>query len=133
MKRRRFMLLSAIGAVAVSAPSLRCTGTNTDLDKTLSVPDMLSHLADASTITATGKAYGAKAPGEYSVHTLEQLLADDALNKETNASAAAIRARLANDIKNEFANAKTFIINGWVLSVTEARQCALFSLVGPSK
>jgi hypothetical protein len=31
-------------------------------------------------------------------------------------------------IHTDFLTDKTLIINGWVLSVTEARQCALFSL-----
>ena len=39
--------------------------------------------------------------------------------------------RLENQVRNDFSAGRTVILNGWVLSVTEARQCALFSLLHP--
>ena len=132
MKRRKFILLSALGAAAVSVPSLYCAGTNAELDKTLSIPEMLSHLADAATVAETGKAYGAKVPGEYDKHTLEQLLTGNAWNTG-NVSPSLMRDTLASGIKNDFTNGKTVIVKGWVLSITEARQCALYSLTASSK
>jgi hypothetical protein len=35
---------------------------------------------------------------------------------------------LENKIKEEFSAYKTIIVSGWIISPTEARQCALFSL-----
>jgi len=32
-------------------------------------------------------------------------------------------------VQLDFARGRTVMLNGWVLSVTEARQCALFSLL----
>jgi hypothetical protein len=34
-------------------------------------------------------------------------------------------------IKNDFGTGNVVIIDGWILAITEARQCALFSLTGP--
>ena len=31
-------------------------------------------------------------------------------------------------VRDDFAHGRTVVIEGWVLAVTEARQCALFSL-----
>ena len=33
-----------------------------------------------------------------------------------------------DQVRDDFANGRTVLVNGWVLAVTEARQCALFSL-----
>lgn len=40
-----------------------------------------------------------------------------------------IREYLGNRIKNDFEKGNTVEINGWILSVTEARQCAYLSLM----
>ena len=46
--------------------------------------------------------------------------------------AAALRAAIgpAALVARDFADSRTVLVDGWVLSVTEARQCALFSLLG---
>jgi len=31
-------------------------------------------------------------------------------------------------VKQDFGNGKIAVVDGWILSVTEARQCALYSL-----
>jgi len=36
---------------------------------------------------------------------------------------------LAAKVRSDFAAGRTLLLNGWVLSATEARQCALFSLL----
>ena len=35
----------------------------------------------------------------------------------------------AEQVRRDFAEGRTVEVQGWVLSVTEARQCALYSLV----
>ena len=39
------------------------------------------------------------------------------------------RAWIDDQVRDDFAAGRTVLVGGWVLSVTEARQCALFSLV----
>jgi hypothetical protein len=36
---------------------------------------------------------------------------------------------LENKVENDFKTGKIAVIKGWVLSLTEARQCALFSIL----
>ena len=38
------------------------------------------------------------------------------------------RALIVVDVQNDFIKGDIVVIKGWVLSVTEARQCALLSL-----
>jgi len=40
----------------------------------------------------------------------------------------AIHQYLDQKVKQDFETGNTVLVKGWVLSVTEARQCALFSL-----
>ena len=79
-------------------------------------------------IKDAGKAYLKKTPAENDDNKLEQLLAnDDAIANSTDEKA--IHEYLDKKIKHEFETGNTVLIKGWVLAVTEARQCALFSLL----
>jgi hypothetical protein len=42
--------------------------------------------------------------------------------------AANLATTLDQQIKNDFITGNMVMVDGWILSVTEARQCALFSL-----
>lgn len=79
----------------------------------LETPDFLSHICDAPTIRQLGEAYRAQTPAEASQKTLIQLL-------QTGVT--------AQNIKSDYGKGDIVTLKGWVLSRTEARQCALFSL-----
>jgi hypothetical protein len=79
----------------------------------LETPDFLSHVCDVATIRQLGAAYRTQIPAEASEETLIGLLKPGVT---------------AQSIKAEYANGDIVTIKGWVLSRTEARQCALFSL-----
>ena len=127
MKRKEFIHLSAFTVVAVSFSLLdSCKGPVSDT--ATSQPAFLSRLFDEVTIKKTGQAYLQKTPAENTHDELVRLLA----NNNTIASSSdetAIHQYLEEKIKNDFDEGKTVMINGWVLSVTEARQCALSSLI----
>ena len=53
------------------------------------------------------------------------------LHADTNDDIIGIAA-LKKGIKNDFEIGNTVMIDGWILSVTEARQCALFSIIQPN-
>lgn len=79
----------------------------------LETPDFLSHVCDAATIHQLGTAYRTQTPAEANEETLIGLLKPGVT---------------AQTIKADYANGDIVTIKGWVLSRTEARQCALFSL-----
>jgi hypothetical protein len=133
MKRRTFIALSAISATTLIVPFLNCTGANPELEKVLSTPVVLSHLCDSKTITAIGKTYGTKMPDEYTIKKIEDLLVRNTAGSTISAktSPADIHSFIDKNIHEDFESGKTTILNGWVLSVTEARQSALFALLYP--
>ena len=131
MQRRRFITLSTITAFAVGAPFLNCSEPDLALDKLLAMPQTLSSLQDENTLVAIGRAYGASHPDEYSLRKLERKLAENNLSSDTPPNK--IFATLDKAIQADFDSGNIMILQGWVLSITEARQCALFSLMVAKK
>ena len=107
MKRRTFIFLTLAGTA-----SLFTAGCQHETD-TLSHPDFLSRVCDAATIAKIGQAYRTQTPGEAQKDKLIALLGTSIDPQH---------------IRDEYAKGNTVIVKGWVLSLTEARQCALFSL-----
>lgn len=127
MKRNEFLKLSAFATAAVSFPFLQSCKSNID-EQGLSHPAFLSRLFDENTIKETGKAYLQKVPKENDQYQLIQLLAkQDAIANTTNEKI--IHDYLDKSVQQDFETGNTITIKGWVLAITEARQCALFSLI----
>lgn len=115
MERRKFVLLSLAGTAAISLPLSYCgKGNNTVL------PEFLHSLIGKAKTKEIGKAYVERFPSEANSKKLTALIS--AALYEQPGSADNIR------IQNEFRSRKIVIINGWILSLTEARQSALFYL-----
>ena len=93
-------------------------------------PQFLSRLFDEQTIRKTGAAYLQKMPGEKDHNKLVGLLAGNS-SIAGSSDENEIHQYLEEKIKRDFDEGKTVMLNGWVLSVTEARQCALYSLIKP--
>jgi hypothetical protein len=131
MKRRKFIIYSALSAAAATAPFLNCTGPDTEFDKKIAVPEKLSQIYDEKTIMEIGMAYGKAYPEEYNIKDIESLLKKDKEGKSISASMAVseIKTIMDNKVQHDFNSGNTIILNGWILSITEARQCALFSLI----
>jgi hypothetical protein len=126
MQRRHFIHLSAYAAAALTLPfAAGCNHQQIDIE---AQPLFFSHLADVKTIMETGAAYRKTHPAEDNKNKLaELLLANNPLT--ASADNKAIQLMLDNKVKNDFKTGKIDVVNGWVLSVTEARQCALFSIM----
>jgi hypothetical protein len=114
MERRRFVILVLTGTAAVSLPLSQC---NTADDNR---PEPLYVLIGKSKTIEIGKAYVARFPSESDRNKLTALISAT-LNEQP---ASPVNAR----IQNEFRKGKVVIIDGWILSVTEARQSALYYL-----
>ena len=99
-----------MGAITMTAGCGRRTDPRA---KSLETPDFLSHICDTPTIRQLGAAYRAQTPAEASQETLIALLQPGIT---------------AQTIKSDYANGNIVTLRGWVISRTEARQCALFSL-----
>ena len=115
MQRRRFVLLTLAGTAAVSLPLSHC-GIGDETDR----PEFLHSLIGKDKTIEIGKAYIDRFPAEADIKKLTELIS--AAANDQHGSPVNIR------IQNEFRNGKVVIINGWILSHTEARQSALFYL-----
>jgi hypothetical protein len=129
MERRKFITLAAAGGMAVSFTGISCTGRPayySMLDK----PQQLSYICDAKTIREIGMAYRAQTPAESGSGSLADLLSADSTGHAVSSSSdnTFIQALINQKIIDDFEKGHTVVINGWILSVTEARQCALFFL-----
>lgn len=128
MKRSTFIYYSLIGTVVVAVPSLHCS--NSGSLKVLHQPAFLSHIFDAKTLREIGKSYKDQFPAQNTQEQLYKSLLTDERGKaiSKNSDNSLIVALLDKKIEDDFVSGRTVVVNGWILSQTEAQQCALFSL-----
>jgi len=119
MNRRQFLGVSAASALAGLVGGTRWASANAAVDLlTLAQPDLLS-LIGPQAVRNIGLRYRALVPSENEVHALYAAIL-----------AARPRSRsIAGLVEQDFAVGRTMVLQGWVVSVTEARQSALFSLL----
>ncbi|MFO7588644.1 MAG: hypothetical protein R6X22_11290 [Gemmatimonadota bacterium] len=124
LTRRHFLGLSAGIAVAGLVPLTGC-GAAPDGDETLGRPETLSRLADDATLRSIGRSYRTETPTESDAESLRALLLD---GSPESADWSGLERRLRERIRADFDSDRTVLVDGWLLSVTEARQAAFFSL-----
>ena len=116
LDRRRFLQLTALGVIG-SATEIACAR---DTAATLAHPQLVEMLG-ADRVRQLGERYRAATPGEDSAEKLH-----DAISR--GGDFHLFRTSIDDQINDDFKNGHTVIVDGWILSVTEARQAALFSL-----
>lgn len=128
MKRKKFLFISAIATAAIALPIVKY-GCQTDKkSNSLDYPATLDQFCDEQEVIAIGNFYRKLKPDENSRERLEELLLTDNAGKQIDSNYPSISKYLDQKISWDFLEKKTVIANGWVISVTEARQCALFSM-----
>ncbi|NNE75521.1 MAG: hypothetical protein HKN31_00430 [Pricia sp.] len=123
MKRAKFIYILTAGTAVVALPAWYYYHNEMADDKDLAKPQLLSTIWDSETIALIGKAYLNENPDENDAQKLISLLSDH-ISKEN----VGISASLINKIRNDYKTGEIVTIEGWDLSITEARQCALFAL-----
>lgn len=91
----------------------------------LAYPHLLDILRDRRVVRDLGRRYREIVPTESDVHSLAKAILPGPHAK----AAAPLRAQVSAQVRQDFAHGRTVTVKGWVLSVTEARQCALYSLL----
>lgn len=128
---RRSFLFNSLGTIAAfTLTFIGCREKVSSKTSALYLPELLSLLVDEKTIREIGKAYISLAPNQTTNSYLISLLMTDSNGKKLSekASASTIRSDLGKKIVADFKKGNFLFVNGWVLSETEAQQCALFSL-----
>jgi hypothetical protein len=130
MDRRRFLQLAAaaIGACALRPfQALRFLWERGDDQASQAAGRLMQAIGHRRSARAVGRAYLATAPQERSIERLIALLTGDRLpsDRVLNADAKALRAHVQEALSEDFAAGRTVSVRGWMLSLTEARLCAL--------
>ncbi len=86
-------------------------------------PQSLAKIWDTDTMNTIGLNYMLKVPKE----NRERILVKRLMGK-SNGESENLATKLEKQISNDFTSGNMVMVDGWILSVTEARQCALFSL-----
>ena|ERR1700753_1064004 len=123
MQRRTFIQLSAYTAAALTLPLANSCTSSTN--RILEQPLFFAHLVDSKTIQETGLAYRKLFPNEDSQTMLTGLL----LGEDHSEDKKLIQSSLDQKVDQDFKTGKTVTAAGWILSITEARQCALYSIL----
>jgi len=124
MKRRNFILLTGVGISAIALPTWYYKYRDLEYDQLLAEPELLLHIWDGNTISQIGEIYRKQFSDENSERKLVELLSRSVSPELTTSS-----LMLQQKITDHYNMGNTVMIDGWVLSKTEARQCALFSLI----
>lgn len=129
MNRRTFISLSAVTATAIAVPYFYCRSRST-LEEILRYPPSLAESLDEKTLYEMGVGYRQLFPEENEPGRLKALLLQDEQGQPVSPEGRLpdIEDLLEQKTIRDFATGHTIIVNGWVLSRTEARQCALYSL-----
>jgi len=123
MKRNKFLILSGLGITAVAVPTWYYKFYKLDNDQILAQPELLSQLWDGPAIAQIGTLYRQQFADE---NSKPRLLAH--LMVFTSTDTAITIQQLEKQITDDYKQENTVLLDGWILSRTEARQCALFSL-----
>ena len=130
MDRRQFLRVTAIGAVtglSVPVVGAAARGAGDRTLRALAYPDLLAVLG-AERVHAIGVSYREATPAERDADALRTAIAIARTPEGAGGEHARLDSRAL--VARDFADERTVLVDGWVLSVTEARQCALFSLLG---
>ena len=124
MDRRLFIRIA--GATTLAIATADCgIGGGTDA-RSLARPDLLAALGDAP-VRAIGARYRAMSPGERDVAALRHAI--NGSRPLTARLSGSADPGIAELVREDFVHGRTVVVDGWLLSVTEARQCALYSLL----
>jgi len=124
--QRRSVLSAFIASLAAIAAPTFALRSDRRIDVRQLAGHELSNLLDGpGHIARLGKIYRHQTPNEDSINVLtERLLPSTSLSLPTD-----LTAFLAERVLQDFDRGNTIQIMGWVLSRTEARQCAIYSLL----
>ncbi len=94
-----------------------------DSDLVIATPESLTSIWDPETISGIGSRYRELWPEENNATSLKKIIGE-----KTGDGQNVVRAiQLA--VQEDFRTGETVIVDGWILARTEARQCALYSLI----
>jgi hypothetical protein len=129
LTRRTFLAGLAAGIVGAALGLRQYWSGDSTTREAMRLADVLRHPDSAALL---GRLYLDRNPQEADAAQLVTLIGaaqSPALSPVTAAPDESLRTVLEARIRNDFINGKTVAVDGWLLSLTEARLCALVSLL----
>ena len=123
MDRRQFFRLTGVTTLGVAVAG--CAADSEYESQSLARPELLVALG-AGSVRAIGERYRALNGAENDGDALRTALR---ASRPFWARIGRSSPPIATLVREDFGHGRTVLIDGWILSVTEARQCALFSLL----
>ena len=123
LTRRRFLRLTVTGTLASLASAACDIGDGEE--RALAQPEVLDILGP-DRVREIGAQYRMANPRESTASALRAAIQ----HARRPWFPFPPRPSLAQQVRDDFASGRTVLVGGWLLSATEARQCALFSLGG---
>jgi hypothetical protein len=117
LDRRRFLQVTALGVVAALVEPACADDRSNAMDR----PHLID-LLGPERVRELGNHYRATTPSENTAAALRAVIS------KRPASRFPLLASRPAQIRDDFEAGRVVLIDGWVLSITEARQAALFSL-----
>lgn len=128
MKRKAFIVTSAALGIGLPAVYYFKKHKWRNYNPVL-IPELLSSILEEPVIKSIGAAYIKQRPQEGTKDLLKKaVLANSTGGLQATSDHDALKIFINDKITNEFKTGNTVLADGWILSETEARQCALFSL-----
>jgi hypothetical protein len=128
MNRKTFIWTSLVAAGSVVPILIYRIRKQKLLNRPLAYPSFLASFMEENTIRKIGITYRLMNRPENNQNQLEKLLLQEVSKKnDQEKKSLSLIEEFENITTKNFEQHKIIIADGWVLSVTEARQCALFS------
>ena len=120
LNRPRFLQLTTARLLA----SLTETACASDDSSTEPAEPALVEMLGAERVRQIGTQYRAEVPQEITAAALAEAIS----SSRRRGFARRYRRSVEDQIRRDFAAGRIVVVGGWVLALTEARQCALYSL-----
>ena len=124
MNRKSFVILSSLGGLGILQSLYLSSCTRDERIPILAVPESLVPICEPETLQKIGRQDLEMFPEENEQSVLSEFLIDG-----FSGSKDVLTAHLETRIAEEYRQGTTIEVAGWLLSRTEARQCALYSLL----
>ena len=120
LNRRRFLQLTTAGVLA----SLTETACARDDDSNAPTEPALVEMLGAERVRQIGAQYRADVSQESTAAALREAIS----SSRRRGFARTYLRSIEDQIRRDFSGGRVVVVGGWVLALTEARQCALYSL-----
>jgi hypothetical protein len=133
MQRRKFIQLSAIGGAAICISGINCRERHPVSYDMLAKPGELAQICDLKTLREIGMTYRLQNASEREGDKLVALLLTDSAGDRISIASvdSVIQSLMSKKIHQDFETGDTVVVKGWILAITEARQCALLFVNNP--